>query len=220
MAITAQDLHAIQQRLDTLRYDIGALGAHVFDHSGQLIAQAGQHGTFDASAFLVLLGATLNTATQISRILNDTEALDLHLHEGNQYEIYATQITPQVFLALTVERQNNTSRIGVVWLYLRKAITELRALVNRATADSAPLVAPPTPALIDSALANSSPEPPLSRRRLRALATQDQSANSSLEKTDPPPEPKPPTPLTLQDVVSYAQAKELGLLNLDDLEGD
>lgn len=239
-----EGLSAIQARLEHLRTDVEAVGAFLFDQSGQLLTQTGQAGEFDATAFRALLGNTMSAASELGHILQDDETFDLHFHEGKQYEVYATQINPQVFLALLIERQGSASRIGMVWLYLRRAIAELRALVKQAQVeDTATLLDADLAAGVANALdqalgldesANETPPPvetPLPARRTRRVEfdvdaflqanpprrrarktasenehtdTQSSTASSSIPTPDP------------NAVLSYEEARALGLINLDE----
>jgi DNA-binding response OmpR family regulator len=242
-----EGLRAIQERLERLRTDVEAVGICLFDQSGQLLTQTGQPGEFDATAFRALLGNTMSAASELGHILQDDETFDLHFHEGKQYEVYATQISPQVFLALWIERQGSTSRIGMVWLYLRRAIAELRALVKQAQVEDtamildanlalgvadaldqalglgesvsetpAPVEAPPAPRRarytefdLDAFLQANPP-----RRRSRRASLQE---NETIETTSPAASPSSPTP-DPNTVLSYEEARALGLINLDEAD--
>lgn len=247
IAFSEEGLQTIQTRLERLRMDVDALGIHLFDQSGQLLTQTGQAGEFDATAFRALLGNTMSAASEVSRILHDDETFDLHFHEGKNYEVYAAQISAQVFLAVLIKRQGSASRIGMVWLYLRRAIAELRALVKQAqSVQTSPfnneLITGMASALdealgLDGSLdaeemSIDAPTPPKQRarraadfdldaflqanppprRRARAapradVATPNESSGSSSATQ---------LPTDSNTVLTYEQARALGLINLDD----
>lgn len=244
IVFSEEGLYAIQARMERLRTDVEAVGAFLFDQSGQLLTQTGQAGEFDATAFRALLGNTMSAASELGHILQDDETFDLHFHEGKQYEVYATQINPQVFLALLIERQGSTSRIGMVWLYLRRAIAELRALVKQAQVeDTATLLdadlATGVANALDQALGldESASEtiapaeaPPPSRRTRRAefdleAFLQANPPRRRARKTAPADEntntessaTSPSTSVPDPNaVLSYEEARALGLINLDE----
>lgn len=132
VAFSESGLRAIQQRIESLRVDVSALGALLLDPSGQLLTETGQRGDFDTTAFLALLGNAMAAANEVAHMLKDEKAFDLHFHEGRNYEIYAARINDQVLLALILSRHGSNSRVGIVWLYLRRAIADLRELLNKA----------------------------------------------------------------------------------------
>ncbi len=122
---------AIRKCIETLRQDTDACNALLLDRSGELLAESGQRGEFDTRAFLAALGNTMVVTNAVSEILGDAAAFDLHFHEGEKYEIYSARVNPQVYLSLLLEREDTNGRIGMVWLYLRRAVTDLRQLLLR-----------------------------------------------------------------------------------------
>lgn len=122
----------IQERIENLRIDLGASGALLSDESGQLLVECGRLRGLDINAFLALLGNAMSATNAVVHLLRDEAAFDLHFHEGQSYEMYTTRLNDQVFLTLILERGlGGTSRIGMVWLTLRRAVTELRSLVGK-----------------------------------------------------------------------------------------
>ncbi len=178
-------LHGVQKRMETLRQDAGVHSVLLFDETGHLLAESGKRGDFDAAAFLASLGNAMAATNAVSEVLGDQEAFDLHFYEGKQYEIYSARVTPQVFLSLLMDKQGNNSRIGMVWLYLRRAITDLRNLIASATSDEK------------------------IRKEWEEALRKDY---SSVEVDEPAASP---STKDHKAVLNYAQAKRLGLLDQD-----
>lgn len=130
--LSKSGLEKIQSQIEILRRDLGATGAMVFDGSGRLLIEGGHHPDLDPATFLALLGNAMSAANAVVHLLRDEGAFDLHFHEGQSYEMYTSRISDDVFLTLTFERGAGTSRVGMVWLTLRRAILELRALTQDA----------------------------------------------------------------------------------------
>lgn len=246
IAFSEDGLRAIQERLERLRADVDAVGTFLFDQSGQLLTQTEHLGEFDATAFRALLGNTMSAASELGHILQDDETFDLHFHEGKQYEVYAAQISQQIFLSVLIKRQGSASRIGMVWLYLRRAIAELRVLVKHARSTQATLfdqeLAAGVTSALDEALGLSDtpnveetlPEPPLPKARSRRTADFDLDAFLQANppprhraRTTTPPDSttvntisRTPAPTSLPEdsntMLSYEQARALGLINLDE----
>jgi CheY-like chemotaxis protein len=173
---------AIRKSIEALRQDTNARNVLLLDRSGELLAESGPRGEFDTGAFLAALGNTMVVTNAVSEILGDSSAFDLHFHEGEKYEIYSARVSPQVFLSLLLEREDTNGRIGMVWLYLRRAVTDLRQLLLQSNAETAVTVrtAIVVPAKSGAAVAS---------RAVLSPSIEDPKA-----------------------VISYAQAKALGLL--------
>jgi CheY-like chemotaxis protein len=134
-----QGMRNIHKRIEQLRADVGGLGVMLLDPSGQLINESGQRGKFDVNTFLALLANTMAAVDELSRVMQDPDAFNLHFQEGKNYETYTARVSDQVLLCLILEKAGTSSRIGMVWLYLRRAISELRDLFVKAViADSHP----------------------------------------------------------------------------------
>lgn len=199
IAFSEPGLRAVEARIEVLRADLGGLGALLFDHAGNMIVETGRHGDFNLNALLVLLSAAMSASLQVIYALQDEASFALHFHEGKNYQMYTTSLNDQLFLTLILDRQSATAgRVGMIWTALRRAIAELREMMERATLtgnEPAP-VTPPAP---DEATA------PVGRAVV--------------------PDGEPATPADASPIVSepsstlsYEQARALGLINLDDLE--
>ncbi len=216
IAFSEDGLRAIQQRMESLRLDLAALGVLLLDQSGQLLTETGRRGDFDTNAFLALLGNAMAAANEVAHMLKDQAAFDLHFHEGGKYEIYTVRISDQVFLCLVLARNGASSRIGMVWLYLRRAITELRELLAHATiAGSTPLDADLRSAVGEALeeavrLADDLGKPPATTGPGESLG---QAANPPVNV------PKLSTSTgSGEELLSFEEARERGLVNLDFLK--
>ncbi len=182
-----KEMRAIQRCMDALREDVSAHAVLLLDHAGQLLAESGQKCEFDVGAFLALLGNAMTATNAVSNVLGNPGALDLHFHEGKQYETYTARVTDQLFLSVVLDKRNKNSRIGMVRLYLSRAITDLRIRLTH----------------MDTAVV----EETLGTKPKDALPSADPSAA---------PEPRSELALDdRHTVLNYEQAKSLGLLDLD-----
>ena len=132
MAFSDDGLRAIQQRLDQLHTEIGALSILLADWSGQIIVECGERHDAYSDVLLALLGNSMAAATEVARLLHEENGFDLHYHEGNHFEIYSAMVNETIYLALLFDRRLVGSRIGLVSLYMRRAIEDLRGLLNSA----------------------------------------------------------------------------------------
>lgn len=227
-AFSEKGLRAIQRRMRELCEDVGAHDVLLFDHAGQLLAESGQPNGFDTGAFLALLGNAMSATNAVTDVLGDHEAFDLHFHEGKKYETYTARVSEQVFLAVVLDKQGNNSRIGMVWLYLRRAITDLRPLLANANMETTLTLNEGRKNALKNALEETfrldelTPElaQASTSRRVLDLDAHDILSRSSEDalktaESSPVSAPEPEVSGENQNtVISYDQAKRLGLLNL------
>lgn len=225
IAFSEEGLKIIQERVDNLRVDLGASVAILLDESGQLLTDCGWRGDFDLDTFLALVGNEMSAANAVVHLLRDEAAFDLHYHEGQNYEMYTVRITDQVFLTMILERRSGTSsRVGMVWLSLRRAIAELRILLNRATIKASSR----TGRAIRSSISNTLGE------AINLLESDDFLSKPTAGVSPPPPVPAKPArppehaaasappsaePPDSRRVLTYEEARALGLIDMDDSSG-
>lgn len=237
----------IQERIENLRIDLGASGAILSDESGELLVQCGHIRNLDIDAFLALLGNAMSATNAVVHLLHDEASFDLHFHEGQNYEMYTTRLNDQVFLTLILERGLvGTSRIGMVWLTLRRAVTELRALIKKSllepSASESARIKSTVSDVLDEAMnmfesnimiAPSTPttppveETPPAPRPRRKLPGRDKPPASPPPSEPTQEKPTPPAPKLSPDILNdpnhqltYEEARALGLIDLDNLEAD
>jgi predicted regulator of Ras-like GTPase activity (Roadblock/LC7/MglB family) len=128
----AAGLNKIQVELEMLRRDLGATGVMLLDEDGHLLLERGKHGDYDVNTFLALLANAMSASNAVINLLHDKSAFDLHIHEGTSYEMYTSRINDHVFLSLTLEKRPGSSRVGMVWITLRRAVPGLRELIEQA----------------------------------------------------------------------------------------
>ncbi len=222
IAFSEDGLKIVQECVEILRVDLGASVAMLHDVSGQLLTDCGWHGDFDINTFLALLGNQLSASNAVVHLLRDEAAFDLHYHEGQSYEMYTVRINDQVFLTLILERRTSAAgHVGMVWLSLRRAITELRKLLHRATIKTGTAEGKAITGAISDALDEALNL--LEGDRLLSKAAPDASPRVSAETPVPPaspPKPVPVSPAVPADpnrVLTFEEARALGLINLGDL---
>jgi len=207
------ELQKIQERLDAVRVDLGASGAMLQDQAGRLLVECGSHGDIDVDAFLALLSNAMSASGAVMQLLRDVSAFDLHVHEGTQYEIYSTRIDDQVFLTLLFAKKESAGRVGMVWVTLRRAVPELRSLLNRAVAKSGPNE---DKEIKDAISATWSESPKLSEGDV-SQKNLPSSASRAKEprKKSPPSDPAASDANEANRTISYDEAHRLGYVNLD-----
>jgi hypothetical protein len=214
-------LRVIQERIEGLRVDLGASVAMLLDASGQLLTDCGWRGDFDIDVFIALLGNQMAASNAVAHLLRDHGAFDLHYHEGQNYEMYTVRINDQIFLTLILERRAGTSsRVGMVWLALRRTITELRTLLNRATIKSGTRAGKAIRSTVSDVLGEA-----LNLLEGDGFLSKPAAGASPQVPAKPPnlpasfavPVPPPPDVADASTrVLSYEEARALGLIDMDD----
>lgn len=135
MMFSESGLHAMQQRLEQLLLDTDAVSVALPDWSGQLLVECGRRAETQTDVLFALLGNSMAAVTEVARLLHEENGFDLHYHEGQLYEVYAAMVSNTIFLALLFDRRMAGSRIGLVSLYMRRAIEDLRGLLSAAVVE-------------------------------------------------------------------------------------
>ncbi len=125
-SVSGEYLEAIGRRLRELCIDTGALCVVMVDTMGQIIAQVGEARELDITTVASLLAASFATTSEMSRQLGETRrTFNLTFHEGQRYDIYASNIVSGLFMIVVFDRQTLAPKIGMVWLYIKRSIQDL-----------------------------------------------------------------------------------------------
>jgi len=122
-------LERLTQRLNDLRYEVGAQCILLADMSGQLVVEAGLAEGIGPSTLTALMSGGFANEFEINRHLREDRSFNLHYHEGTRYDIYSSNVGDALFLTLAFDRRMGASRIGMVWLYTKRAIQDLIAIL-------------------------------------------------------------------------------------------
>jgi CheY-like chemotaxis protein len=125
LILSDQRFEAITRRLEDLRGEIGAQCILLADTMGQPLARVGIAEGLDERSLISLIGAGFATSFELARHLAQEGALNLSYQEGATRDVYATNVGENLFLVMVFDKRLNTGRIGVVWLYTRRAIKDL-----------------------------------------------------------------------------------------------
>jgi len=123
-------LTAIDKCLSYLRFETGAICILLSDKIGQLISKVGMTGELDVTNLVSLLAGGFAITFEMSKYLGEKEAFNLNFHEGSAYDVYSANVGHQLFITLIFERRTRTSRIGMVWLYIKRTIPELLEIIT------------------------------------------------------------------------------------------
>jgi hypothetical protein len=129
-SLSGDYLEAITRRLRELLVEADAMAVVMVDTMGQIIAETGGAGDLDVTTIVSLLAASFATTSEMSRRLQEARrTFNLTYHEGERYDIYASNIGSALFLVLIFDREMYAPKIGMVWLYIKRSIQDLLRIV-------------------------------------------------------------------------------------------
>lgn len=123
--LSAATFEEIMQQLDALRRDITAHSIVLADMQGQCIGDVGPSPEIDMATLLSLLAGSLSIDDELGRHFGDGEAGSPRYHQGEHFEIYWLPVGQDFFLVIIYDRRIQESRMGLVQLYMRRAIQGL-----------------------------------------------------------------------------------------------
>jgi CheY-like chemotaxis protein len=118
------------QRLQDLRFEVGAQSVALADGHGRLLAESGTLDGFDLVQIASLLSRSLTPSIEVAEQLRGERVFNLVYHESARFDVYAANIDDERFMLLAFDRRQGMSRIGMVWLYMKRAIVELQTLIE------------------------------------------------------------------------------------------
>jgi CheY-like chemotaxis protein len=136
--LSGDSLERVTQRLGDLRFEVGAQCILLADAGGRLLAQIGPADGISPDHLTELVSGGFASLFDIARHLHEGHAYNLSYHEGVRYDIYAANVGDTLFLTLIFDRRQGASRIGMVWLYTKRAIQDLLDLISGPTRPGAP----------------------------------------------------------------------------------
>jgi len=125
LILSDERFEALSRRLSDLRVEISAQCIILADVMGQLITEVGITDGVDVNMLISLIGGGFTTTFEMARYLGQTQALNLNYQEGDRYDVYSSNVGDNLFLAILYSKDAQTSRIGTVWLYTKRAIKDL-----------------------------------------------------------------------------------------------
>ncbi|MCB0029420.1 MAG: hypothetical protein KDE28_16005, partial [Anaerolineales bacterium] len=113
------------------RVDLSAQTVLLADTSGQIIFSTGEPADIDLPTTMALLGGNMAAAAELKQRLNNPDNIHMAYFEGPPYDIYAASLNENFFATVLFDRRKMPSRIGLVWLYLRRALAEFADLLGQ-----------------------------------------------------------------------------------------
>lgn len=122
--LAAEQEHVIQ-RLQDLRFEVGAQVVWLADRTGQVSAEAGMVERVVPAEMVELVNRSFDSSLQLVQRLREDRSFNLVYHEGTRFDIYSSNIDQDHFIVLVFDRRQGPNRIGIVWLYTKRAVQDL-----------------------------------------------------------------------------------------------
>jgi CheY-like chemotaxis protein len=132
VVLSDESFEAITRQLEDLRREVGAQCIFLADMLGQRLVEVGVTRGMDSVTLLSLLAGGFATTSELARHIGSDRSVNLNFHEGTRYEIYSATVGDNLFLAMLYDRKGRASRVGIVWLYTRRTIEHLLAILSTA----------------------------------------------------------------------------------------
>ncbi len=125
-----QHVDLLSNRLEELRREIGAQCLLAVNTAEELVAQTGVMTDLKVKPLLQLAASEFSISTSMMHYLGGNQPSNLNYYEGANHDIYTANVHEDLFLVLVFDRRVQASRIGIVWLYVRRAVESLRRLMT------------------------------------------------------------------------------------------
>jgi len=130
LALSDKSFGAITVALEALRVDIGARCILLADSMGQLVTRSGVVHDLDVTMLLALLSNTFLATLELARCLDEPRPAGFNYLECRLMDVYAVMVNEGLFLALLFDKVSESSRVGTVWFYTRKAVNKLAQMMR------------------------------------------------------------------------------------------
>lgn len=125
-ALPDRHVDVLNVRLEELRREVGAQCVAASTANGAIVTQAGGLSDSYMEELVHLAADDFGTSLAMARLLGGTHTGNLSYYEGVRYDVYIANVEDDLFLVIVFDRRVQASRIGIVWLYARRAIENIR----------------------------------------------------------------------------------------------
>lgn len=123
----AQDLcPTLYDILQTLTVNVSASYNALLDVNGHVLLDHGYPVQEDAETLNILLANSMASSGEVARHFTKSEPFLLHYYGNEQQEVYCCGVNGKSYLILAIDLQTTVTRIGSVWLYLKRAVGDIR----------------------------------------------------------------------------------------------
>ncbi len=137
LAFPGRELEKIDMVLSELRAETTAESVLLIEEAGYVISAKGRLNNADLPALSALVVAGRAATSQLASLLGESGSFALNYLEGQRVAVYTAGIGRGLFLVVIAAK---SVKQGAVWVYAKKAATEIEKIVE--TVPPAPATAP------------------------------------------------------------------------------
>ncbi len=120
------DHNRISEHLNELLQESDARSAMVVDRTGQLVANAGEALSFDATVFASLTAADFSANDQLAKMIGEPEFASL-FHQGEKESMYLADVGRRFILVVLFDQRTT---VGLVRLRVKQTVQDLSDLLG------------------------------------------------------------------------------------------
>ena len=147
LSFSAKEMERIDAALSELRAQTTAESVMLIEEAGCVISSKGMLNGSNLPSLCALVLSCRSTTAQVASLLGEEKSFPLHYLEGQRVAVYAAEVNPVLILIAIVPK---SVKQGAVWVYAKKAVSEIEKISTRAAAQVAPVaptgVVAPAPA--------------------------------------------------------------------------
>lgn len=132
----------VRRRLESLRADTGARHVMLSNAAGQILYDGGAGQVLDLPALAGGIAQSMQTSFLLARHLESTEPFTIQYQSGKKHDLYYANVGQEHFVSIFFDAQARRGRLGTIWVFAQRAITDLQTLLAVPGA-AGPAVAPP-----------------------------------------------------------------------------
>lgn len=123
----AQDLCPnLYDIIKTLSVNVSASHIALLDVNGHVLLDHGETRHADPNTLNILLANSMASSGEVARHLPKSEPFLLHYYGNEQQEVYCCAVNKKSYLMLGIDLQITVTRVGSVWMYLKRAVGDIR----------------------------------------------------------------------------------------------
>jgi hypothetical protein len=130
LVLSRERFGEITQRLSDLRCEVGAQCILLSDQTGQVLIRVGGMDNLQPGQLVTLMRRGWAGVTELAQHLCEDHSFNLHYHAGTRYDLYMVSLSEQLFVTSIFDRRQGVSRVGMVWLYTKRAIQDLLHMIT------------------------------------------------------------------------------------------
>ncbi len=119
----------VSRKLEILRNDTGAQRVVLATVSGEILSCAGSGVDEDLQKIITATAFSIDSNFHLSDQLGASEPQAIQFLVGEKIDLYCANIGRDYFLAIFFDAQVRRGRIGTVWVFTSRAISNLRSLL-------------------------------------------------------------------------------------------